>query len=134
MVERAEESQLAIAWSLGWLDFYLAKVQGHRDTHLAPLAPGASHRRLALAQLCQVPGLLQDMQRGERLDLAFYAFAQGLYAQRLRDVPEHVLRHLPPPPPPLASAAAAATGCPADGYITVPGLVSAEDAALLPDD
>ena len=133
MVERAEESQLVIAWSLGWLDFYLAKVQGHRDTHLAPLAPGASHRRLALAQLCQVPGLLQDMQRGERLDLAFYAFAQGLYAQRLRAVPEHVLRHLSPLPSPLASAVAAAA-CPADGYITVPGLVSAEDAALLPDD
>ena len=130
MVERAEESQLTIAWSLGWLDFYLAKVQGHRDTHLAP---GASHHRLALAQLCQVPGLLQDMQRGERLDLAFYAFAQGLYAQRLRAVPEHVLRHLSPLPSPLASAVAAAT-CPADGYITVPGLVSAEDAALLPDD
>ena len=73
------------------------------------------------------------MQRGERLDLAFYAFAQGLYAQRLRAVPEHVLRHLSPPPSPLASAVAAGT-CPADGYITVPGLVSAEDAALLPDD
>ena len=28
LVERAEESQLVIAWSLGWLDFYLAKVQG----------------------------------------------------------------------------------------------------------
>ena len=49
------------------------QVQGHRDVHLAP---GASHHRLALAQLCEVPGLLQDMQRGERLDLAFYAFAQ----------------------------------------------------------
>ena len=100
------------------------------------LAPGASHYRLTLAQLCQVPGLLQDMQHGERLDLAFYAFAQGVYAQRLRAVPEHVLRHLSPPlPPPLPRvSAAAAAACPADEFITVPGLVSAEDAALLPDD
>tara|TARA_B100000795_G_scaffold128837_1_gene96019 strand:- start:191 stop:514 length:324 start_codon:yes stop_codon:yes gene_type:complete len=106
-------------------------VQGHRDAHVAP---GASHHRLALAQLCQVPGLLQDMQRGERLDLAFYAFAQGLYAQRLRAVPEHVLRHLSPLPPSPPASAVTIAACLADGYITVPGLVSAEDAALLPDD
>ncbi len=131
LTERAEESQLLMAWSLGWLDFYLSKGR-YRDAHLAP---GASHRRLALGELCAVPGLLQEMQRGERLDLALYSFAQGVYAQRRRLVPEHVLRHLstPPPPPPDGADATAAL-CAANERVAVPGLVSAEDAALLPDD
>ena len=60
----------------------------YRDAHLVP---GASHRRLALAELCRVPNLLRDMQRGERLDLALYAFAKGVYHQRLRQVPAEVL-------------------------------------------
>ena len=82
-----------------------------------------------------MPGLLQEMQRGERLDLALYSFAQGVYAQRRRLVPEHVLRHLstPPPPPPDGADATAAL-CAANERVAVPGLVSAEDAALLPDD
>ena len=114
----------------------------YRDAHLVP---GASHRRLALAELCRVPNLLRDMQRGERLDLSLYAFAQGVYHQRLREVPAEVLRHLPPsspasssssPPPPSAVAEGAGGGaaCSAAERVPVTGLLSAEDAALTPDD
>ena len=92
--------------------------------------PGASHRRLALRQLCEVPGLLDEMQRGEKLDLALYAFAQGVYAQRLQAVPPDVLAHLPPSPPSPRAAAA----CVADERVAVSGLISREDAVLLPDE
>ena len=89
-------------------------------------------------------------QRGERLDLALYAFAKGVYHQRLREVPAEVLRHLPPSSPssssaaasssPSASAAGAAesggsgTACSAAERVPITGLLSAEDAALTPDD
>ena len=39
-----------------------------------------------------VPGLVAEMARHEDVDVALYEFARGVYAQRLRAVPEEVLR------------------------------------------
>ena len=89
LTERLDESFALIAYTFGWLDFYKEELGGEKADRLVP---GGHHRRLEMEQLCAVPGLVAEMARHEDVDVALYEFARGVYAQRLRAVPEEVLR------------------------------------------
>ena len=62
LTERAAESMAIIAWALGWLPLLQQRASDGAGGGLSsilerpPLAPGSQHRRLAAADLCEVPG------------------------------------------------------------------------------
>lgn len=95
LTERSEESLAMIAWAMGWEAYYRERFLSAVDdapsaagSLVGPIAPGSEHRRVAMAELCAVPALIDEMRRHESYDVRLHQFAAVLFAQRLDGLPE----------------------------------------------